>query len=131
MYWNINDDLFHLQHHCRHCGGIYCDSCSANKLPLPSSAKPVRVCDNCYEKLMENSWWMMKNYWMYLLFFKTEFFIIKDNMLIHLYEILFYANVIRIFDRINFWYVVFRYILSVLWFPIHCLKKKIILFILV
>nr|CAI5865387.1 unnamed protein product [Callosobruchus analis] len=36
-----------LQHHCRNCGEIFCNSCSDNFVPLPSSAKPVRVCDSC------------------------------------------------------------------------------------
>lgn len=36
------------RHHCRHCGGIFCAKCSDNQMNLPSSAKPVRVCDNCY-----------------------------------------------------------------------------------
>ncbi|KAI1292074.1 RUN and FYVE domain-containing protein 2 [Halotydeus destructor] len=41
------------KHHCRNCGNIYCASCSDNKLPLPSSAKPVRVCDGCHTLLLE------------------------------------------------------------------------------
>jgi len=40
------------KHHCRHCGGIFCDPCSDNKFPLASSSKPVRVCDNCYTILL-------------------------------------------------------------------------------
>ena len=27
------------KHHCRRCGGIYCNECSDNKMPLPSSSK--------------------------------------------------------------------------------------------
>jgi len=41
------------RHHCRNCGGIYCDPCSDNKMALASSAKPVRVCDNCYTLLLD------------------------------------------------------------------------------
>ncbi|XP_078660477.1 RUN and FYVE domain-containing protein 2-like isoform X8 [Branchiostoma floridae x Branchiostoma belcheri] len=41
------------KHHCRNCGGIFCNDCSDNKMPLPSSAKPVRVCDQCHTKLLE------------------------------------------------------------------------------
>ncbi|XP_046860568.1 RUN and FYVE domain-containing protein 2-like [Xenia sp. Carnegie-2017] len=41
------------KHHCRNCGGIYCNSCSDNLMPLPSSAKPVRVCDVCYNMLLQ------------------------------------------------------------------------------
>ncbi|EDV22659.1 uncharacterized protein TRIADDRAFT_59144 [Trichoplax adhaerens] len=40
------------QHHCRHCGGVFCGNCSDNNMPLPSSAKPVRVCDACYTFLL-------------------------------------------------------------------------------
>ncbi|XP_033124545.1 RUN and FYVE domain-containing protein 2-like isoform X2 [Anneissia japonica] len=41
------------KHHCRNCGGIYCNSCSDNCMPLPSSAKPVRVCDRCHTNLLQ------------------------------------------------------------------------------
>ncbi|XP_063969626.1 RUN and FYVE domain-containing protein 2-like isoform X2 [Lytechinus pictus] len=41
------------KHHCRNCGGIYCGPCSDNLMPLPSSAKPVRVCDNCNTELLQ------------------------------------------------------------------------------
>ena len=30
------------RHHCRNCGGIFCDKCSDNKMKLPSAAKPLR-----------------------------------------------------------------------------------------
>ena len=34
----------------RNCGGIFCDSCSDNKMKLPSSAKPLRyhIHRNCF-----------------------------------------------------------------------------------
>jgi len=41
------------RHHCRNCGGIFCDKCSDNKMSLASSAKPLRVCDNCYMLLLD------------------------------------------------------------------------------
>ncbi|KAG5306913.1 RUFY3 protein, partial [Acromyrmex insinuator] len=40
--------LFLLQHHCRNCGNIFCNACSDNTTVLPNSARPVRVCDECY-----------------------------------------------------------------------------------
>ncbi|XP_065905492.1 RUN and FYVE domain-containing protein 2-like [Dysidea avara] len=40
------------RHHCRNCGGIFCYNCSDNKVQLPSSAKPVRVCDMCYHHVL-------------------------------------------------------------------------------
>ncbi|CAH1794975.1 unnamed protein product, partial [Owenia fusiformis] len=41
------------KHHCRNCGQVFCNECSDNKMPLPSSAKPVRVCDACHTSLLE------------------------------------------------------------------------------
>ena len=41
------------KHHCRHCGNIFCHSCSDNTMPLPSSSKPVRVCDHCHVQLLD------------------------------------------------------------------------------
>lgn len=39
------------KHHCRNCGNIFCNECSAKSAATPSSKKPVRVCDNCYGEL--------------------------------------------------------------------------------
>ncbi|XP_030751670.1 RUN and FYVE domain-containing protein 2 isoform X2 [Sitophilus oryzae] len=39
--------LTRRRHHCRNCGEIFCNACSDNSMSLPSSAKPVRVCDDC------------------------------------------------------------------------------------
>ncbi|CAH1964818.1 unnamed protein product [Acanthoscelides obtectus] len=44
---NKEFNLTRRRHHCRNCGEIFCNSCSDNFVPLPSSAKPVRVCDSC------------------------------------------------------------------------------------
>uniref|UniRef100_A0A8C4MBU4 RUN and FYVE domain containing 3 n=1 Tax=Equus asinus TaxID=9793 RepID=A0A8C4MBU4_EQUAS len=38
---------------CKNCRGIFCDACSTNELPLPSSIKPERVCNPCHEHLMK------------------------------------------------------------------------------
>ena len=38
------------RHHCRHCGEVFCASCSSHRLALqhqPTKA-PVRVCDTCF-----------------------------------------------------------------------------------
>ncbi|CAF1288378.1 unnamed protein product, partial [Adineta steineri] len=40
------------KHHCRNCGQIFCETCASTKLPLPSSNKPVRVCDMCRNHLL-------------------------------------------------------------------------------
>lgn len=45
--------LARRKHHCRSCGEIFCGNCSNNEMPLPSSKKPVRVCDGCHAFLLE------------------------------------------------------------------------------
>uniref|UniRef100_A0A8W4FG30 Early endosome antigen 1 n=1 Tax=Sus scrofa TaxID=9823 RepID=A0A8W4FG30_PIG len=39
------------RHHCRQCGNIFCAECSAKNALTPSSKKPVRVCDSCFNDL--------------------------------------------------------------------------------
>lgn len=42
------------RHHCRHCGGIFCDSCSTRKVLLPvqfNCSEIKRVCDPCFNQL--------------------------------------------------------------------------------
>lgn len=45
--------MIYLQHHCRNCGDIFCNSCSEQVTPLPNDhgqmSKPVRVCDGCWQ----------------------------------------------------------------------------------
>jgi len=43
-----------MQHHCRHCGNIFCSDCSWRNTLTPSSKNPVRVCETCFEEL--NCW---------------------------------------------------------------------------
>ncbi|XP_062480938.1 protein RUFY3 isoform X2 [Pezoporus occidentalis] len=38
---------------CKNCGGIFCEACSVNELPLPSSINPEHVCNPCHEQLMQ------------------------------------------------------------------------------
>ena len=37
------------RHHCRACGGVFCEECSMKRTPVPSQGwdYPVRVCDSC------------------------------------------------------------------------------------
>uniref|UniRef100_A0A670YNK5 Early endosome antigen 1 n=1 Tax=Pseudonaja textilis TaxID=8673 RepID=A0A670YNK5_PSETE len=39
------------RHHCRQCGNIFCAECSSKNALTPSSKKPVRVCDTCFNDL--------------------------------------------------------------------------------
>lgn len=43
------------KHHCRNCGGIFCDKCSIHTLPLPQRGykDKVRVCNPCYARLTQ------------------------------------------------------------------------------
>ena len=45
--------FFNRRHHCRNCGGIYCNSCSSKKIAILRLRlkRPVRVCDKCFAKL--------------------------------------------------------------------------------
>ncbi|XP_043917158.1 protein RUFY3-like [Protopterus annectens] len=38
---------------CKNCRGIFCETCSANKLPLPSSINPECVCNPCHKQLLD------------------------------------------------------------------------------
>ncbi|XP_041363074.1 RUN and FYVE domain-containing protein 2-like isoform X2 [Gigantopelta aegis] len=49
---NKDFSIARRKHHCRFCGGIFCNECSDNKMPLASSSKPERVCDNCHTLLL-------------------------------------------------------------------------------
>lgn len=45
------------KHNCRSCGGLVCDPCAKNRVPIPSIglAVPVRVCDRCYNDMGAHS----------------------------------------------------------------------------
>ncbi|CAH8850966.1 unnamed protein product [Trichobilharzia szidati] len=42
------------RHHCRNCGGIFCQTCSSNRAATTFSKDPVRVCQACYKELTGN-----------------------------------------------------------------------------
>ena len=41
------------RHHCRNCGGVFCGKCSSKRVPTVrlKIKEPVRVCDECFERL--------------------------------------------------------------------------------
>ncbi|CCD25432.1 ESCRT-0 subunit protein VPS27 NDAI_0F01130 [Naumovozyma dairenensis CBS 421] len=43
--------LLNRRHHCRSCGGIFCQEHSSHNIELPDLGiyEPVRVCDNCFD----------------------------------------------------------------------------------
>lgn len=44
--------LMNRRHHCRKCGIVCCGPCASQRWVFPhQSAKPLRVCANCFEKL--------------------------------------------------------------------------------
>lgn len=46
---------FRRRHHCRNCGGVFCNICSKSSKPLPKYGfnKAVRVCKECISKECE------------------------------------------------------------------------------
>lgn len=42
--------VLYRRHHCRKCGGIFCDGCSKYQISIPEESlfNPVRVCARCY-----------------------------------------------------------------------------------
>lgn len=46
--------LFNRRHHCRHCGKIFCNECTQNKVAIPRLNAPgdSRVCGECYLAIM-------------------------------------------------------------------------------
>ncbi|XP_066936467.1 uncharacterized protein [Clytia hemisphaerica] len=45
------------KHHCRKCGGVFCNGCTSKKFPILEIGytDPVRVCDRCYNILSDQN----------------------------------------------------------------------------
>lgn len=43
------------KHHCRHCGDVFCGTCSSFKILLPSYYERQRVCVNCVTQLASDA----------------------------------------------------------------------------
>lgn len=43
------------RHHCRACGGVFCERCTASRMPLLRLGyiEAVRVCDGCFVRLSQ------------------------------------------------------------------------------
>ncbi|XP_037115771.1 protein RUFY3 isoform X2 [Syngnathus acus] len=49
----LKDSLLKTKKQCKNCGGVFCERCVANELPLPSSILPEVVCSACYAHLLQ------------------------------------------------------------------------------
>lgn len=49
--------IYERKHHCRNCGLVYCNKCSRfeSEISRLRILKPVRVCQQCYATLRQNS----------------------------------------------------------------------------
>ena len=44
-------NIVYRRHHCRACGGIYCNTCSSQKTYLEYLSKKERVCNECFDQM--------------------------------------------------------------------------------
>jgi hypothetical protein len=54
MSCSVKFSFSERKHHCRNCGKVFCQKCSALETAIPALqiTKPVRVCNPCYNALM-------------------------------------------------------------------------------
>ncbi|XP_068422625.1 protein RUFY3 isoform X1 [Clinocottus analis] len=48
-----DNSLVKTKKQCKNCGGVFCESCVSNELPLPSSILPETVCTACFSLLLQ------------------------------------------------------------------------------
>lgn len=53
MKCNAKFTIYERRHHCRSCGGVYCNKCSRREAAIPAMNihRAVRVCDTCFTNL--------------------------------------------------------------------------------
>lgn len=44
-----------MQHHCHHCGKVFCEQCTSKTVVGSKSSRPHPVCDKCYVILNKDS----------------------------------------------------------------------------
>lgn len=47
--------FIHLQHHCRHCGRIFCSDCISKTVNSGPNGRSFRVCDICHTILVKDA----------------------------------------------------------------------------
>jgi hypothetical protein len=47
--------IYERRHHCRHCGKLFCSSCSQYQSEIPEMKihQKVRVCKTCHDRLLQ------------------------------------------------------------------------------
>jgi len=55
------------RHHCRLCGDVFCDTCSAHRVELPLEGAeftkgPVRICDFCFDDVDAGNFFSLRRY---------------------------------------------------------------------
>ncbi|XP_070689462.1 protein RUFY3 [Pempheris klunzingeri] len=48
-----DESLLKTKKQCKNCGGVFCEGCVSNELPLPSSILPETVCTTCFSQLLQ------------------------------------------------------------------------------
>ena len=47
--------MFCLQHHCRHCGKVFCADCVSKNVNSGPNLRPSKVCDVCHTILVQDA----------------------------------------------------------------------------
>jgi hypothetical protein len=61
---HVEFDWINRRHHCRHCGNVFCETCTAARLLIPPEfgyRDPERVCLSCRDKLLPMQMYLSTN----------------------------------------------------------------------